>query len=252
LVVNASNIEKDLDWINQQNKFDTRVIDISDQTGLLALQGPLAEVHLQKLTDLKLDQIEYYTFRKGTVAGHSNILVSATGYTGAGGFEIYADNASIIAIWDALLNGVDPKELVPCGLGARDTLRLEKGYCLYGNDIDDQTSPLEAGLGWITKLEKKNFVGKNVLVKQKEEGVVRRLIGFTTDDRRVPRHGYPIQNEDGEEIGVVTSGTFSPSLETPIGMGYVDKTYSKRGTEIYFVAGKKRIKATVSKLPFLK
>lgn len=252
LVVNASNIEKDLAWIQAQNTFDTRVINISDQTGLLALQGPQAGTHLQKLTDINLADLEYYTFRKGVVAGKNNVLVSATGYTGAGGFEIYAENSSIVEIWDSLLNSVGPEEISPCGLGARDTLRLEMGYCLYGNDINDETTPLEAGLAWITKMEKENFIGKNILLKQKEEGVVRRLIGFTTEDRRVPRHEYAIEDEEGAQIGVVTSGTFSPSLERPIGMGYVDKPYSKIGTGLYFVAGKKRIRATVAKLPFWK
>lgn len=252
LVVNASNIEKDLEWINRHNQFDTRVINISDQTGLLALQGPAAQKHLQKHTDLDLPSIEYYTFRKGTVGGNKNVLVSATGYTGAGGFEIYATNEVIVDIWNKLLENSPRSELVPCGLGARDTLRLEMGYCLYGNDISDKTSPLEAGLGWITKLGKDKFVAKEILVKQKEAGVVRKLIGFTTEDRRVPRHDYLIENEEGEVIGIVTSGTHSPSLDKPIGMGYVEKSYSKNGTDIFFVAGKKRIKATVSKLPFLK
>jgi aminomethyltransferase len=252
LVVNASNIHKDLDWINRHNKFDTRVINISDQTGLLALQGPGATSILQPLTDLNLDNIAYYTFRKGQIAGQPNVLISATGYTGAGGFELYAENQSIVAIWEILLASTDPSLLVPAGLGARDTLRLEMGYCLYGNDIDDTTSLLEAGLGWITKLDKGNFIGREALLKQKETGVVSRLIGFTTDDRRVPRHDYLIENGTEEVIGRVTSGTFSPTLERPIGMGYVKKEYSRIGTELYFVAGKKRIKATVVKLPFLK
>ncbi|MBK8505652.1 MAG: glycine cleavage system aminomethyltransferase GcvT [Saprospiraceae bacterium] len=252
LVVNASNIQKDLDWIIQHNTFDTRVINISDQTGLLALQGPSALKILQKITTLELSNIPYYSFKKGTVGGRSNVLVSATGYTGAGGFEIYADNKTIVDIWEKLMAENDRSELVPVGLGARDTLRLEMGYCLYGNDINDQTSPLEAGLGWITKLEKENFLGKEVIIKQKQGDIVRKLVGFTTEDRRVPRHDYSIENENGEIIGVVTSGTYSPTLEMPIGMGYVQNQYSKNGSEIYFVAGKKRIKAKVSKMPFLK
>ena len=252
LVVNASNIKKDLDWIVEHNNFDTRVINISDQTGLLALQGPKATEILQRITTLDLSTIPYYSFRKGTVGGHDNVLVSATGYTGAGGFEIYADNKAIIDIWGNLINNSDASELVPVGLGARDTLRLEMGYCLYGNDIDDHTSPLEAGLGWITKLDKENFLGREMIIKQKHNDIVRRLVGFTTDDRRVPRHGYPIENENEETIGIVTSGTFSPTLEMPIGMGYVEKQYIKNGSEIYFVTGKKRIKARVSKMPFLK
>jgi aminomethyltransferase len=252
LVVNASNIQKDLDWIIEHNTFDTRVINISDQTGLLALQGPGALKILQGMTPLDLNDISYYSFKKGTVGGHSNVLISATGYTGAGGFEIYADNNKIVDIWERLIGESDASTLVPVGLGARDTLRLEMGYCLYGNDINDQTSPLEAGLGWITKLEKENFPGKDIIIKQKQDGIVRKLVGFTTEDRRVPRHDYPIENENEEIIGVVTSGTFSPTLEMPIGMGYVQKQYGKNGSEIYFVAGKKRIKAKVSKMPFLK
>ncbi|MCB0685951.1 MAG: glycine cleavage system aminomethyltransferase GcvT [Saprospiraceae bacterium] len=252
LVVNASNIDKDLAWINRHNTFDVSLINISDQTGLLALQGPLATSLLQPLTDLDLPAIDYYSFRKGTVAGFPNVLVSATGYTGAGGFEIYAENAVIVSIWETLLAKYDRSDLAPCGLGARDTLRLEMGYCLYGNDINDKTSPLEAGLGWITKLSKENFISKTILSQQKEEGFVRKLVGFTTEDRRAPRHDYIIENNEEEEIGVVTSGTHSPTLGYPIGMGYVAKPYSKSGTKIYFVAGKKKIEATVSKLPFLK
>jgi len=251
LVVNASNIEKDLNWINKNNSFDTRVINISDSTGLLALQGPLALEILQKLTDLNLNDIPYYSFKKGTVAGCENILISATGYTGSGGFEIYAENQSIVKIWEQLL-GDNPEILCPVGLGARDTLRLEMGYCLYGNDIDDHTSPLEAGLGWITKFGKGDFIGKTLFAKQKEDGLVRKLVGFITDDRRVPRHDYVIETPHEQVIGKVTSGTYSPSLEQSIGMGYVSSEYSKPGSEIYFVAGRKKIKATVSKLPFLK
>lgn len=252
LVVNASNIDKDLAWIKQHNNFDTRVIDISEQTGLLALQGPTATDILQKYTGIKLGDIKYYSFTKGTVAGCTNILISATGYTGAGGFELYGENDAIVKIWDTLMEDKATGALVPAGLGARDTLRLEMGFCLYGNDINDQTSPLEAGLGWITKLGKPAFVGKEIFSKQKENGVVKKLIGFKTEDRRVPRHDYLIENEQEESIGVVTSGTFSPSLDYPIGLGYVKKEFSKVGTEIFFVAGRKKIKATITKLPFLK
>lgn len=252
LVVNGANIQKDLHWIQNQNKFDTRVINISDDTGLVALQGPQAKNILSKHTNLNLDQIEYYTFCKGTVADETNVLVSATGYTGAGGFELYGTNESIVKIWEALLDSTDRDVLCPAGLGARDTLRLEMGYCLYGNDIDDHTSPLEAGLGWITKLSKGEFNSRSIFIKQKEEGVVRKLVGFVTDDRRVPRHGYTILDADDRQIGHVTSGTFSPSLDQPIGMGYVTREMSKTGTEIYFAAGKKKIRAIVTKLPFLK
>ena len=252
LVVNASNIEKDLAWITSHNSFETRVVDISDQTGLLALQGPAALTILKQHTDLDLAGIKYYSFAKGEVAECQNVLVSATGYTGAGGFEIYAANEDIVKIWDRLFEAHTPDELLPAGLGARDTLRLEMGYCLYGNDIDDHTSPLEAGLGWITKLAKPNFICKQCFLKQKEDGVVRKLVGFLTDDRRVPRQNYLIENEEGRPIGRVTSGTFSPSLNHPIGLGYVEKKYSKPGTGIFFAAGRKKIKATITKLPFLK
>ncbi|NND34552.1 MAG: glycine cleavage system aminomethyltransferase GcvT [Saprospiraceae bacterium] len=252
LVVNASNIEKDLAWINNHNKFSTRVIDISDQTGLLALQGPAALEILQRHTEIDLKSIKYYSFQKGVVAGCDNVIVSATGYTGAGGFEIYAANESMIKIWDCLFSDASSDTMVPAGLGSRDTLRLEMGYCLYGNDINDQTSPLEAGLGWITKLKKTDFIGKNHLLQQKEEGVVKKLVGFWTDDRRVPRQGYIVENKEGASIGIVTSGTFSPSLNHPIGMGYVEVTFSKPDTEIYFVAGRKKIKARITKFPFLK
>ena len=248
LVVNASNIEKDFHWIERFNRYDTRVIDISEQTGLLALQGPEASKILAKLTNLPLSEIQYYTFRKGTVAGQENILVSATGYTGSGGFEIYGANASIVQIWDALMHSSAAP--VPAGLGARDTLRLEKGYCLYGNDIDDHTTPLEAGLGWITKFSQEDFIGKEILQKQKDAGVVKRLVGFLVSDRRVPRKGYPILNEEEQQIGIVTSGTFSPSLERSIGMGYVAKEYSKKMTQIHILAGKKLLPAEVVKLPF--
>jgi aminomethyltransferase len=249
LVVNASNIEKDLAWIQLQNTFDTRIINISDATGLLALQGPMASEYLQACTSVDLKTIPYYAFRKGEVAGCDNVLISCTGYTGAGGFELYAGNKDIVKIWEALRKN---NQVEPAGLGARDTLRLEMGYCLYGNDITDSTSPLEAGLGWITKMRKEGFIGKELFAKQKEAGLVRKLVGFVSDDRRVPRHDYVIESADEQVIGVVTSGTFSPTLGQPIGMGYVETAYSKTGTEIYFVAGRKKIKATVSKLPFLK
>lgn len=253
LVVNASNIEKDWKWIESHNNFDTRMINISDQTGLLAVQGPLAAKALQPLTDIDLSGMKYYSFAKGRFAGFNNVLISATGYTGSGGFEIYADASQLTGIWDAVFEAGNDYGIQAAGLGARDTLRLEMGYCLYGNDIDDTTSPLEAGLGWITRLKKGPFISQQFLENQKTEGLTRRLAGFVVNsDRRVPRHGYIIENGDGQEIGYVTSGTQSPSLDKPIGMGYVKADYSKEGTEIYFVAGKKKIPATIVKIPFIK
>lgn len=251
LVVNASNIEKDWNWITLNNHFDTRLIDISDQTGLLAVQGPLAKKILQNLTNIDLASMKYYTFTKGTFAGIDNVLVSATGYTGSGGFEIYADQEHLVALWNKIMEAGKADGLLPVGLGARDTLRLEMGFCLYGNDINDETSPLEAGLGWITKLKKEEFISKDWLLKQKEAGVTRKLVGFKALDRRVPRHGYVIENEAGEPIGEVTSGTQSPSLDIPIGMGYVNIDHATPGSIIYFVAGKKRIEAEVCKPPFV-
>lgn len=250
LVVNAANIDKDWAWINQHNQFDTRIINISENTGLLAVQGPKATQVLQPLTDIALDSLAYYTFTKGKVAGIDNVLVSATGYTGSGGFELYADAGKMPQLWKAITESGASVNLLPAGLGARDTLRLEMGMCLYGNDIDDTTSPMEAGLGWITKLEKGDFLSKSFFTRQKEEGVGRRLVGFTLNERRVPRHGYPIEDESGKQIGHVTSGTQSPSLGHPIGLGYVNKPFHKRGTTVYIVAGKKRLAAEIVRPPF--
>lgn len=250
LVVNASNIQKDWEWISAANRFDVKMIDISDRTGLLAVQGPNTIKALQPLTNLDLSEIAFYHFAKGVVAGIENVLVSATGYTGAGGFELYVESSKLPALWDAIFAAGQAIGIQPAGLGARDTLRLEMGYCLYGNDINDETSPLEAGLGWITKLQKGNFHSRDIFLKQKENGLSRRLVGFTLDDRRVPRHGYVIENEEGEVIGEVTSGTQSPSLGMPIGMGYVNTGYHRAGTPLRIVAGKKRLSATVTKLPF--
>lgn len=251
LVVNGANLEKDWRWLFEHNTFDTRLINISDETGLVAVQGPLATQILQTLTEVDLSAIKYYTFTKGQLAGFDNVLISATGYTGAGGFELYANADQTGAIWDAVLAAGKAHDLLPAGLGARDSLRLEKGYCLYGNDLTDETSPLEAGLGWITKLKKGDFIGRDLLLTQKEEGLKRRLVGFKLEDRRVPRHGYAIENTAGEVIGEVTSGTSSPSLGYPIGMGYVPLDYRAVGTELMIVAGKKRLKAEVCKIPFL-
>lgn len=251
LVVNGANIEKDWRWVFEHNTFDARIINISDDTGLLAVQGPKAIDIIQALTDTDLSAIKYYHFTKGTVAGIDNVLISATGYTGSGGFELYVDANKVEALWDAVMQAGEPHGLLPTGLGARDTLRLEMGYCLYGNDLNDTTSPLEAGLGWITKLKKDDFVGKTLLEAQKANGIPRRLVGFTLEGRRVPRNGYAIENEAGEVIGEVTSGTQSPNLGHPIGMGYVADAYRQTGTEIFVNFGRKRLPATVVRPPFV-
>lgn len=250
LVVNASNLAKDWDWINRHNRYDTRVIDISEATGLIAVQGPKAVQVLQRLTDIDLSVIPYYHFVKGTIAGIKNVLISATGYTGSGGFELYTENDHLPALWEAVFQAGKPDGIQPAGLGARDTLRLEMGYCLYGNDINDSTSPLEAGLGWITKLKKGPFIGRDLMLAQKEAGLSRKLVGFKVKDRRVPRHDYVIESEAGEVIGVVTSGTQSPNLDIPIGMGYVAMPFAAPGSAIYVVAGSKRLEAEVCSLPF--
>ncbi len=253
LVVNASNEEKDWNWLQQNiGSFSVDMLNISDQTGLLALQGPSAAHVLRQLTDLDLDNIPYYTFRRGTVAGCPNVIVSATGYTGSGGFELYANNKHIEPLWDALMQAGAPHGIRPCGLGARDTLRLEMGYCLYGNDLTDSTSPLEAGLGWVTKLNKGvDFCSAELLRAQKANGIPRKLIGFTLAERRVPRHGYPIESTDGRLIGEVSSGTHSPTLDQPIGMGYVETAYANLGETVMIVIGGKKLSATLCKTPFV-
>lgn len=250
LVVNASNIEKDWNWISQHNKFDTKMINISDQTSLLAVQGPKALEALQSLTEVDLNALKYYTFTKGTFAGIDNVIISATGYTGSGGLELYVANEGAAALWDAIFEAGEEYGIQPIGLGARDTLRLEMGYCLYGNDINDETSPIEAGLGWITKTKKGTFNSVDIFKKQREEGVSKKLVGFTVNDRRVPRHGYPIEDAAGNVIGEVTSGTSSPSLGIPIGMGYVPKSLSAVGTELFVVAGKKKLATKIVRPPF--
>lgn len=254
LVVNASNIEKDWAHIMQYlDAFDTRLINISDQTGLIAIQGPLAEVVLQPLTDVVLKDIPFYHFVKGRFAGIDHVLISATGYTGAGGFELYVDSQHVGQLWDAVLSLNHPVKPVPAGLGARDTLRLEMGYCLYGNDIDDTTSVLEGGLGWITKLKKDSmFPSKTFFAQQKKEGVDKKLVGFVVDDRRVPRHGYPVCDAHGHDIGVVTSGTLSPTLQIPIGLAYVPTAYSHIGSTFHVKAGTKMLESKVVELPFVK
>jgi aminomethyltransferase len=251
LVVNASNIEKDWDWIQQYNTKDVEMHNISDKTSLLAVQGPKAAEALQSLTDVDLASMEYYTFVKGQFAGVDNVLISATGYTGAGGFEIYFDNEHADKIWDAIFEAGASLGIKPIGLGARDTLRLEMGFCLYGNDIDDNTSPIEAGLGWITKFTK-DFTNSEALKAEKEAGVKSKLVGFEMIDRGIPRHDYEIVDAEGQVIGRVTSGTQAPSLQKAIGMGYVNKEFAKEGTEIYISIRNNKIKAKVVKFPFYK
>lgn len=250
LVVNASNIDKDWDWISKHNDLGAEMKNISDKTSLLAVQGPKAVEVLQTLTDMNLKDMEYYSFAKGMFAGFGNVLVSATGYTGAGGFEVYCNNEFASDIWDAVFKAGEPQGIKPIGLAARDTLRLEKGFCLYGNDIDDTTSPLEAGLGWITKFTK-DFTNSDALKQQKEAGVTKKLIGFEMIDRGIPRHNYEIVDAEGNNIGKVTSGTQSPSLKKAIGMGYVSKEYAKADSEIFINIRDKKVKAQVKKLPFL-
>jgi aminomethyltransferase len=249
LVVNASNIEKDWNWISKYNTQGVEMKNISDQTSLLAVQGPKAAEALQSLTDIDLFSMEYYTFKKGVFAGIENVLISATGYTGAGGFELYFDNKHAQHIWAEIFKAGEPFGIKPIGLAARDTLRLEMGFCLYGNDIDDTTSPIEAGLGWVTKFTK-NFVNSENLAAQKQEGVSRKLIGFEMIERGIPRHDYEIVDKDGNTIGNVTSGTQAPSLQKAIGMGYVANEFSKEGSEIYIRIRDNKLKAQVVKFPF--
>jgi aminomethyltransferase len=251
LVVNASNIEKDWNWISGYNTDGVDMKDISDRTSLLAVQGPKAAEALQSLTDIDLGSMEYYTFNKGKFAGIDNVLVSATGYTGAGGFELYVDNAHAEQIWEAIFKAGEPFGIKPIGLGARDTLRLEMGFCLYGNDIDDHTSPLEAGLGWVTKFTK-DFTNSAALQQQKLDGVKQKLVGFEMVDRGIPRHDYEIVDGDGHTIGKVTSGTQSPSLQKAIGLGYVKNEFAKEGTEIFIKIRDNNVKAKIVKPPFYK
>ncbi|MET0571867.1 MAG: glycine cleavage system aminomethyltransferase GcvT [Pedobacter agri] len=251
LVVNASNIEKDWNWIQQFNDKDVEMHNISDKTSLLAIQGPKAADALQSLTDVNLASMEYYTFVKGTFAGVDNVVISATGYTGAGGFEIYFDNEHADKIWNAIFEAGAAYNIKPIGLGARDTLRLEMGFCLYGNDIDDSTSPIEAGLGWITKFSK-SFTNSTALQAQKEAGIQKKLVGFEMIDRGIPRHDYEIADAEGNIIGKVTSGTQAPSLQKAIGMGYVAKDFAKEGTELFILIRNTPIKAKVVKFPFYK
>ena len=251
LVVNASNIDKDWNWIKQHDTFGVDMQNISERTSLLAIQGPNAMATLQKLTDIKLAEIPYYSFVKGKFNGIDNVVVSNTGYTGAGGFEIYFDNEHAIDMWDSIFDAGKEFGIKPIGLGARDTLRLEMGFCLYGNDIDDTTSPIEAGLGWITKFTK-DFTNRTAIEKQKTDGVSKKLVGFEMIDRGIPRHDYQIADANGNIIGKVTSGTQSPTLNIALGMGYVNKEFAKADSEIFIMIRDKAIKAKVTKMPFLK
>lgn len=252
LVVNASNIEKDWNWIvshNTDGEVDMK--NLSDSTCLFAVQGPKAIDTLQKLTEIDLSNIPYYHFRVGTVAGIEDIIVSATGYTGAGGFELYVPNEHAEALWNAIFEAGAEFGIKPIGLGARDTLRLEMGYCLYGNDITDETSPLEAGLGWVTKFTK-NFINSEALLAQKNAGVQRKLVAIEMIDRGIPRSHYEICDADGNKLGEVTSGTMSPTLQKGIALGYVPTAFSKVGTEVFVKVRDKLLKAVITKLPFVK
>jgi aminomethyltransferase len=252
LVVNASNIEKDWNWISKHNTKGAEMHNISEKTCLLAIQGPNASGMLQALTDIELVNLKYYTFAKGVFAGVPNVLISATGYTGAGGIEIYFEDKDGAAekIWDAIFEVGGPKGLKPIGLGARDTLRLEMGFCLYGNDIDDNTSPLEAGLGWITKFTK-DFTSRSIFEVQKAAGLQNKLVGFEMIDKGIPRHDYEIKDAEGQVIGRVTSGTQSPSLQKAVGLGYVKTAFAAQDTEIFIAVRDKLLKARVVKVPFL-
>jgi aminomethyltransferase len=251
LVVNASNIEKDWNWIASHNDLKVEMIDKSDMYSLLAIQGPKAVEAMQSLTSVDLSTIQFYTFQIADFAGMDNVIVSATGYTGSGGFEIYVKNEDAEALWNKVFEAGAAYGIKPIGLAARDTLRLEMGYCLYGNDINDTTSPIEAGLGWITKFTK-DFVNSEALKAQKENGITRKLVAFELTERGIPRHDYQIVDAGGNPIGIVTSGTMSPSLGKGIGMGYVTKENAKIDSDIFIQVRKKAIPAKVVKLPFYK
>ncbi|MXV38183.1 glycine cleavage system aminomethyltransferase GcvT [Flavobacteriaceae bacterium Ap0902] len=250
LVVNAGCLDKDWAWVNEKKEGEVEIINESDDTSLLAIQGPKTVEAMQSLTDVKLDEIKFYHFVVDTFAGVENVLISATGYTGSGGFEIYFPNDAADKMWNAVMQAGKDFGIEPCGLASRDTLRLEKGFCLYGNDINENTTPLEAGLGWITKLDT-DFIGSDVLKKQKEEGIKRKLIAFKMVDRGIPRQHYKLVDAEGTEIGEVTSGTQSPVLKEGIGLGYVSMGHHKIGTEIYVQVRKNNLKAEVVKLPFV-
>jgi len=251
LVVNASNIDKDWNWINMQNTMKAEMRNLSEEYSLLAIQGPKAIEAMQSLTSEDLSAIKFYTFKVSDFAGIPHVIISATGYTGSGGFEIYCKNSEVEQIWNHVFEAGKDYGIKPIGLAARDTLRLEMGFCLYGNDINDSTSPLEAGLGWITKFTK-DFVNSDALKKQKEAGVTRKLVGFELTERGIPRQGYDIVDNQGEKIGLVTSGTMSPSLNKGIGLGYVTVENSKPETEIFIQIRKNKVAAQVVKPPFYK
>ena len=251
LVVNASNIEKDWNWISKHNEFDVEMKNLSDDYSLLAIQGPKAVEAMQSLSSIDLSAIQYYHFEVADFAGIEHVIISATGYTGSGGFEIYCKNSEVQQIWDKVFEAGADFGIKPIGLAARDTLRLEMGFCLYGNDIDDTTSPLEAGLGWITKFTK-DFIDSDTLKAQKEAGVSRKLIAFEMIDRGIPRHDYIIVDSAGKELGKVTSGTMSPSMKIGIGLGYVAIDEAKMDNEIFIQVRDKNLKAKIVKLPFYK
>ena len=254
LVVNGANIEKDFDWLSSQNTMSAELVNKSDEYALLAVQGPKSQEVLQKLTEVDLSKVGFYAFTAGKLAG-IEMIISGTGYTGEKGFELYfkTENVDVKSVWDAIFEAGEEFGIEPCGLGARDTLRLEMGFALYGNDITSDTHPLEARLGWITKFDKGDFVGKEALLKKKEEGNTRQLVGFVmNDERNIPRKGYAIQNENGEQIGEVTSGTMSLSLGKGIGMGYIEKDYSVEGNSIHIAIRKKTGEALVQRPPFIK
>ncbi|RZJ74830.1 MAG: glycine cleavage system aminomethyltransferase GcvT [Flavobacterium sp.] len=251
LVVNASNIDKDWNWISSKNDVGAEMRNISDDYSLLAIQGPNAVEAMQPLTSVNLSEIKYYHFEVADFAGIEHVIISATGYTGSGGFEIYAKNTDIEQIWNRVFEAGASFGIKPIGLAARDTLRLEMGFCLYGNDINDSTSPLEAGLGWITKFNK-DFTNSDALKSQKEEGVKRKLVGFELTERGIPRHDYEIVDKEGNVIGIVTSGTMAPSLNKGIGLGYVPTEFAAPDSEIFIRIRKNDIPAKVVKLPFYK
>lgn len=250
VVVNASNIEKDWEWLNKFNSRGANLKNISDEISLFAVQGPKAAEALQPLTDTDLTALKYYTFKVGRFADIDSVIISATGYTGAGGFELYLSNEHAEVVWKKIFEAGEKFGIKPIGLGARDTLRMEMGYCLYGNDIDDETCPLEAGLGWVTKFNK-SFINSENLIKKKTQGLKRKLVGFILEEKGIPRAHYDIYNEKQDKIGTVTSGTLSPLLQKGIGMGYVEIAYSRPETEIYIEIRKKLFKAKVAKLPFV-